>query len=502
MHRRFKVFSKLKKVVSGQDTRDAVVFYGNTFEECFNFLASQECDVASLHNGGDDFYYIEESAQAKNQNNSTYSLVSSEIFKQARDAWIQETLIRKAFHPGNFLSIAFILTAVGFGLVGFGIACPPLLVVTAIFFGVISAVTAVGYGIQWLRRDYAKYKGTYRAEHPEKSDKDIDSDCRKNYLKGGLSRAKTWMSHHKLQAALMTIGLVMLLGVLIVVAGHFIALAAVGTGFAFMTIGTAGGVIGLTSTFFAAGGLPPIISSILAAVTLVFGGPNIVDTFRRFGEGMYLRNKQAKEKKLFDEVKEIDTQLKLGTSNPELEKKAVRLYQEGAKLEYATMQFNLGICYAEGKGVSQDLTEAVKWYKKAAKQEHVAAQFQLATLYNKGEGGVSQDLEKAAKWYGKAAENGDVDAQFTLAMWYEQGYGVSQDLEKAAKWYGKAAENGDNEASQRLSDINVELEALRKLQVMNSPKSPLSSSDSEPQTNFKLVNRPEKPEHLVGKKFF
>ena len=49
-------------------------------------------------------------------------------------------------------------------------------------------------------------------------------------------------------------------------------------------------------------------------------------------------------------------------------------------------QYELGNCYYNGRGVSEDKAEAVKWYRKAAEQGHVNAQYQLGFLYEIGWG--------------------------------------------------------------------------------------------------------------------
>ena len=45
---------------------------------------------------------------------------------------------------------------------------------------------------------------------------------------------------------------------------------------------------------------------------------------------------------------------------------ALREWQPLAEQGYAGAQYNLGLIYANGKGVTQDYKEAVKWYRKAA----------------------------------------------------------------------------------------------------------------------------------------
>jgi TPR repeat protein len=69
-----------------------------------------------------------------------------------------------------------------------------------------------------------------------------------------------------------------------------------------------------------------------------------------------------------------------------------------AEQGYANSQYNLGVMYAEGKGVEQNFTEAAKWYRLAAEQGVRNAQFQLARSYNEGLG-VPQNFIEAYAWF-------------------------------------------------------------------------------------------------------
>ena len=71
----------------------------------------------------------------------------------------------------------------------------------------------------------------------------------------------------------------------------------------------------------------------------------------------------------------------------------------------ANAQFNLGVLYYNGEGVSQDYVQARQWFEKAAAQGYVYAQHSLGVLYYKGQG-VLQDYVQAHMWYSLAAENG------------------------------------------------------------------------------------------------
>ena len=113
-------------------------------------------------------------------------------------------------------------------------------------------------------------------------------------------------------------------------------------------------------------------------------------------------------------------------------------------------QYNLGMFYARGMGVRQDLAEAAKWYRKAAEQGEAGAQFHLGMCYSNGEG-VEKDGAEAVKWYRKAAEQGVAQAVYSLGVCYATGCGVAKDSAEAVKWYRKAAEMGDRTAQNNLA---------------------------------------------------
>ena len=131
---------------------------------------------------------------------------------------------------------------------------------------------------------------------------------------------------------------------------------------------------------------------------------------------------------------------------------AVDFFRKAAEQGLATAQFNLGVCYDYGKGVSQDHNEAVKWYRKAAEQGHATAQNNLGYCYKNGHG-VAQDYNEAIKWYKKAAEQGHAYAQNNLGYCYENGQGVPKDLQKAIELYRKSAEQGHETAIYNLKRL-------------------------------------------------
>jgi uncharacterized protein len=120
---------------------------------------------------------------------------------------------------------------------------------------------------------------------------------------------------------------------------------------------------------------------------------------------------------------------------------ALREWQPLAEQGQALAQYNLGLLYANGQGVSKDDAQAQQWYEKAAAQGHADAQVNLGILYDYGRG-VAQDYKKAVYWYRLSAKQGNELAQRQLGLMFERGDGVPQDYVQAYMWYTLGAANG------------------------------------------------------------
>jgi TPR repeat protein len=73
-------------------------------------------------------------------------------------------------------------------------------------------------------------------------------------------------------------------------------------------------------------------------------------------------------------------------------------------------QYNLGVYYANGRGVPEDDVEAARWFRLAAEQGNGFAQFALGFMYAIGEG-IPNDDVLAYMWINLAAAQGREDAQ-------------------------------------------------------------------------------------------
>ena len=119
----------------------------------------------------------------------------------------------------------------------------------------------------------------------------------------------------------------------------------------------------------------------------------------------------------------------------------IRKLERRANKGNVEAQYDLGVCYSKGTGVTQDYEKAAYWYMKAAEQGDAHAQFNLALCYEDGQG-VAKDRAKAVEWCTKAAEQGHDQAQYVLGYWAYTGALGKKDYTTAAYWLHKSAEQG------------------------------------------------------------
>ena len=90
--------------------------------------------------------------------------------------------------------------------------------------------------------------------------------------------------------------------------------------------------------------------------------------------------------------------------------------------------------------------------RKLADRGDADAQWQIGVRYHNGEG-VSRDDVQAMQWFLRAAEQGHVIAQATLGAYYWAGRGVPQDFSKAYFWSAIALAQGDENSKSRLEGL-------------------------------------------------
>jgi localization factor PodJL len=177
-----------------------------------------------------------------------------------------------------------------------------------------------------------------------------------------------------------------------------------------------------------------------------------------------------------------------------------------------TAAYEVGVRFAEGKGIAPNLDEAAKWYDRSAQAGVIPAVFRLGTLYEKGlgvkkdvdiarryylqaaergnakamhnlavldadGGGKGANYKNAAEWFRKAADRGVGDSQFNLGILYARGIGVEQNLAESFKWFSLAAAQGDADSVRKRDDIAKRLDA----QSLAAAKLAIQTFTPEPQ---------------------
>ncbi|XP_039974942.1 death ligand signal enhancer isoform X2 [Xiphias gladius] len=178
---------------------------------------------------------------------------------------------------------------------------------------------------------------------------------------------------------------------------------------------------------------------------------------------------------------------------------AFTCFLAAAEQGYNKTQFNVGVCYEEGRGVSKDKEKALYYYWQAAVGGHTQAQYRCAKLLltsrarqSSEELNTAIDLLKQAAAAGltkaqvclasiysqepvrderksiyylkMAAESGDDTALLSLGQCYERGFGVQQNLRTAIEFYKRAAHAGNKQAKSLLTPLNeTDGKALRSI---------------------------------------
>ena len=102
-------------------------------------------------------------------------------------------------------------------------------------------------------------------------------------------------------------------------------------------------------------------------------------------------------------------------------------------------EYEIGMRFAEGRGVPANPELAVQWFERAANKGLAPALYRLGSLYEKGQG-VKKDLEKARQFYLTGADKGNAKAIHNLAVLYAAQQPPALEL---ARWhYQKALEGG------------------------------------------------------------
>lgn len=133
------------------------------------------------------------------------------------------------------------------------------------------------------------------------------------------------------------------------------------------------------------------------------------------------------------------------------DERAVHWYRAAAEQGDAVAQNNLGLMLAEGRAVAQDDALAVQWFRRSAEQGESAGQYSLGLMLVQGRAGAQPDAgAQALQWFERAARQGHLEAQFNAAMMHAEGAVVTQSMAQAAHWFEQAALQGHAAAQSNL----------------------------------------------------
>jgi len=114
---------------------------------------------------------------------------------------------------------------------------------------------------------------------------------------------------------------------------------------------------------------------------------------------------------------------------------AFRCFLSAAQNGDIDAHYNLGLCYATGRGVRQDQFKVTKWLRSTAEAGDTEAMRLLTIRMSEGRG-CACDLQGATATFVRAAESGDPTSEFNLGVRYASGHGVpTQNLAQATAFY-------------------------------------------------------------------
>ncbi|XP_034740051.1 death ligand signal enhancer isoform X2 [Etheostoma cragini] len=221
----------------------------------------------------------------------------------------------------------------------------------------------------------------------------------------------------------------------------------------------------------------------------------------------------------------------LQSSKNEKHKEAFTCFVAAAQQGYGKAQFNTGVCYEKGRGVSKNKEKALYYYGQAAVGGHSQAQYRYAKLLLTSRGQQSleelntaihllelaaaagltketfrhltvekeraqvclasvytqepvRDGSRSVHYLKMAAENGDNTALLFLGQCFESGFGVQQNLRTAIEYYKQAAQAGNKQAKSLMtppSDTYSKEDA-----VLRSIRSAPCFSEADRQLNKRL----------------
>jgi hypothetical protein len=114
---------------------------------------------------------------------------------------------------------------------------------------------------------------------------------------------------------------------------------------------------------------------------------------------------------------------------------------ETARQGNVESQYQLGMRYQYGDGVTVDINKANQWLAKAATSGDARSQHALSMFYQQYATNA-EGVKKALLWEKKAADHGSADAQYALGVMFKNGRLVRKNEAEARRWLAMAAQQG------------------------------------------------------------
>ncbi len=161
---------------------------------------------------------------------------------------------------------------------------------------------------------------------------------------------------------------------------------------------------------------------------------------------------------------------------------------------------NLGVMYAAGRGIEQDIELAIAWFNSAIAQDYPDAYFNLGYAYEHGQG-FDQDLPEAVRMYEIAADKGSANAQYYLAKLIERE--KFRKMSEAIALYESAAMQGHLLAQLKLGDYFKTLDDPDASLQKNSKHShDLTDDDHHSKAHHKTKHKKNSPNLMKAYKYF
>lgn len=132
--------------------------------------------------------------------------------------------------------------------------------------------------------------------------------------------------------------------------------------------------------------------------------------------------------------------------------KAAAWFLEAATHNISNAQYNLGVLYHQGMGVTKNTELAFNWYRAAAARNHPEAQYNLGIAHIEGEG-ARYDPRLATRYFKRAAQQGVMEASYNLGLIYENGLLGQPQPNQALYWYRTAANQGSPEGKAAMNQL-------------------------------------------------